>query len=113
MMCSYALERQSFGEPLANKQTVQNWIADSVAEINAARLLTLNAAWKMDNGDDARSEIWVIKFYVAKVLHDVIDRAIQVHGAWGIPKTRPSRCFIATHARRESMTDPTRSTGKQ
>jgi acyl-CoA dehydrogenase len=93
MMCTYALERQSFGEPLANKQTVQNWIADSVAEINAARLLTLNAAWKMDNGDDARSEISVIKFYVAKVLHDVIDRAIQVHGALGYSKDTPLEMF--------------------
>ena len=93
MMCSYALERQSFGEPLANKQTVQNWIADSVAEISAARLLTLNAAWKMDNGDDARSEISVIKFYVAKVLHDVIDRAIQVHGALGYSKDTPLEMF--------------------
>ena len=93
MMCTYALERHSFGEPLANKQTVQNWIADSVAEINAARLLTLNAAWKMDNGDDARSEISVIKFYVAKVLHDVIDRAIQVHGALGYSKDTPLEMF--------------------
>jgi len=92
-MCSYALERQSFGEPLANKQTVQNWIADSVAEISAARLLTLNAAWKMDNGDDARSEISVITFYVAKVLHDVIDRAIQVHGALGYSKDTPLEMF--------------------
>ncbi len=93
MMCSYALERHSFGEPLANKQTVQTWIADSVAEISAARLLTLNAAWKMDQGDDARSEISVIKFYVARVLHDVIDRAIQVHGALGYSKDTPLEMF--------------------
>ena len=93
MMCRYALKRQSFGEPLADKQTVQNWIADSAAEINAARLMTLHAAWKLDRGDDARIEISLIKFYGARVLHDVIDRAIQVHGALGYSKDTPLEMF--------------------
>jgi acyl-CoA dehydrogenase len=93
MMCRYALKRQSFGEPLARKQTVQNWIADSAAEINAARLMTLNAAWKLDRGEDARIEISLIKFYGARVLHDVIDRAIQVHGALGYSKDTPLEMF--------------------
>jgi alkylation response protein AidB-like acyl-CoA dehydrogenase len=93
MMCRYALERQSFGEPLGKKQTVQNWIADSAAEINAARLMTLNAAWKLDRGDDARVEISLIKFFGARVLHDVIDRAIQVHGALGYSKDTPLEMF--------------------
>ncbi len=93
MMCAYALKRQSFGEPLAKKQTVQNWIADSTAEINAARLMTLNAAWKLDRGDDARVEISLIKFFGARVLHDVIDRAIQVHGALGYSKDTPLEMF--------------------
>jgi acyl-CoA dehydrogenase len=93
MMCRYALERQSFGEPLANKQTIQNWIADSAAEIEAARLLTLKAAWKLDQEDDARSEISIIKFFAARVLHDVIDRAIQVHGALGYSKDTPLEMF--------------------
>jgi alkylation response protein AidB-like acyl-CoA dehydrogenase len=93
MMCKYALVRQSFGEPLAHKQTVQNWIADSAAEINAARLMTLQAAWKMDRGDDARIEVSLIKFYGARVLHDVIDRAIQVHGALGYSKDTPLESF--------------------
>jgi acyl-CoA dehydrogenase len=93
MMCRYALERQSFGEPLAKKQTVQNWIADSAAEINAARLMTLHAAWKLDRGDDARIEISLIKFFGARVLHDVIDRAIQVHGALGYSKDTPLEMF--------------------
>jgi alkylation response protein AidB-like acyl-CoA dehydrogenase len=93
MMCNYALKRQSFGEPLANKQTIQNWIADSFADISAARLLTLNAAWKLDQGEDARNEISVIKFYAARVLHDVIDRAIQVHGALGYSKDTPLEMF--------------------
>jgi alkylation response protein AidB-like acyl-CoA dehydrogenase len=93
MMCAYSLKRQSFGEPLAKKQTVQNWIADSAAEINAARLMTLNAAWKLDRGDDARIEISLIKFFGARVLHDVIDRAIQVHGALGYSKDTPLEMF--------------------
>ncbi len=93
MMCRYALERESFGEPLANKQTVQNWIADSAAEINAARMMTLHAAWKLDRGEDARIEISLIKFYGARVLHDVIDRAIQVHGALGYSKDTPLEMF--------------------
>jgi alkylation response protein AidB-like acyl-CoA dehydrogenase len=93
MMCTYALKRHSFGEPLAKKQTVQNWIADSAAEINAARLMTLHAAWKLDRGDDARIEISLIKFFGARVLHDVIDRAIQVHGALGYSKDTPLEMF--------------------
>jgi alkylation response protein AidB-like acyl-CoA dehydrogenase len=93
MMCDYSLKRQSFGEPLAKKQTVQNWIADSAAEISAARLMTLNAAWKLDRGEDARVEISLIKFFGARVLHDVIDRAIQVHGALGYSKDTPLEMF--------------------
>jgi alkylation response protein AidB-like acyl-CoA dehydrogenase len=93
MMCRYALTRESFGEPLAKKQTVQNWIADSAAEIDAARLMTLNAAWKLDRGEDARIEISLIKFFGARVLHDVIDRAIQVHGALGYSKDLPLEMF--------------------
>ncbi len=94
MMCRYSLKRESFGEPLAKKQTIQNWIADSAAEINAARLMTLNAAWKMDRGDDARVEISLIKFYGARVLNDVIDRAIQTHGALGYSKDTPLEMFF-------------------
>ncbi|HJS49555.1 MAG TPA: acyl-CoA dehydrogenase family protein [Gaiellaceae bacterium] len=89
LMCSYALERESFGGPLADKQTVQNWIADSAAEIQACRLMTLDAAHKIDQGDEARVEVSVIKFYAARVLNDVIDRAVQVHGARGLTDETP------------------------
>jgi alkylation response protein AidB-like acyl-CoA dehydrogenase len=89
LMCAYSLERESFGEPLARKQTVQNWIADSYAEIQACRLMTLDAAHKIDAGDEARVEISAIKFYAARVLQDVIDRAIQVHGARGLTDETP------------------------
>ncbi|HZQ81103.1 MAG TPA: acyl-CoA dehydrogenase family protein [Gaiellaceae bacterium] len=89
LMCSYANERETFGEPLARKQTVQNWVADSYAEIQACRLMTLDAAHKIDAGDEARVEISAIKFFAAKVLQDVIDRAIQVHGARGLTDETP------------------------
>ena len=89
LMCAYSLEREAFGEPLAQKQTVQNWIADSYAEIQACRLTTLDAAHKIDGGDEARVEVSAIKFYAARVLQDVIDRAIQVHGARGLTDETP------------------------
>jgi alkylation response protein AidB-like acyl-CoA dehydrogenase len=89
LMCRRALEREVAGGPLADKQLVQAFIADSAAEISAARLMTLDAAAKIDAGDDARVEVSLIKFFGAKVLHDVIDRAIQVHGALGVSGDTP------------------------
>ena len=89
LMCSYALEREAFGGPLADKQTVQNWIADSAAGIQACRLLTVDAARKIDEGSEARVEVSLLKFYAAGVLNDVIDRAIQVHGARGLTDATP------------------------
>jgi acyl-CoA dehydrogenase len=89
LLCTRALDREAFGGRLADKQTVQNWVADSAAEIQACRLLTLDAAAKIDRADEARVEISVIKFYAARVLHDVIDRAIQVHGAMGLTDLTP------------------------
>jgi len=91
MLCERAVSRVVFGEPLARKQTIQNWIADSATEIHALRLMTLHAAWKMDQeGSSAtRQEIAMIKFWGGKVLHDAIDRAIQVHGSLGYTTDLP------------------------
>ena len=91
MMCERATYRYSHGAVLGEKQTVQNFIADSAAEMHAAKLMTLQAAWIMDTqgASAARKEISLIKFYGAKVLHDVIDRAIQVHGALGYSTDLP------------------------
>jgi acyl-CoA dehydrogenase len=89
LMCAYSLEREAFGSPLADKQTIQNWIADSAAEIQACRLMTLDAAHKIDGGGEARVEVSLIKFFAARVLHDVIDRAVQVHGAKGLTDESP------------------------
>ena len=95
LMCSYALERETFGEKLAEKQTIQNWIADSAAEIQACRLMTLDAAHKLDAGDEARVEVSLIKFFAARVLHDVIDRAVQTHGARGLTDETPLAGMLA------------------
>ena len=91
MMCERATYRHAHGSLLADKQTVQNWIADSAAEMQAARLMTLHAAWVMDTqgASAARTEVALIKFYGAKVLHDVVDRALQVHGSLGYSTDLP------------------------
>jgi len=91
MMCERAVSREVFGEPLAAKQTVQNWIADSAAEMAAARLMTLQAAWMIDQKGQkaARKEISMIKYFGAQVLYNVIDRAIQVHGGLGFSSDLP------------------------
>jgi alkylation response protein AidB-like acyl-CoA dehydrogenase len=87
LMCSYAARRElSPGVFLASKQNVQEWIAESRAEINAARLLVLETARRIDTQGAAqvREDISLIKFFVAGILQKVIDRAIQVHGALGL-----------------------------
>jgi acyl-CoA dehydrogenase len=92
MMCQRAASRElSPGKPLATRQTVQEWIADSRAGIDAARLMVLHAAWKMQRQGqrEARVEISTIKFVVANVLQDVLDRAVQVHGALGVTDDTP------------------------
>ncbi len=92
LMCRRAATRElSPGKPLAYQQTIQNWIAESRAEINASRLMVLEAARKIDAEGDyaAKVEISLIKFYVAGVLQRVLDRAIQVHGALGITEDTP------------------------
>ncbi len=91
MLCERSLYRYTHGSILADKQTVQNWIADSAAEMQAARLMTLHAAWLMDTQGvgAARQEISLIKFFGARVLHDVIDRALQAHGSLGYSTDLP------------------------
>jgi alkylation response protein AidB-like acyl-CoA dehydrogenase len=87
LLCRYALKRElSPGHPLAEKQVIQHWIAESRTEINAARLLVMDAARRIDEvgAANARVEISSIKFYVANVLFAVIDRAVQVHGGLGV-----------------------------
>jgi acyl-CoA dehydrogenase len=87
MTCERAASRElAPGVPLASRQTVQEWIAEGRAEIDAARLLVLRTAAKIDaeGAPAAREDISLIKFFVAGVLQKVLDRAIQVHGALGL-----------------------------
>ena len=96
LMCKYAVTREiAPGKVLGTRQIVQTWIAESRAAINAARLMVLQAAWKIDNEGvyEAREEISLIKFHVAKVMLEVIDRAIQVHGALGMTDDTPLAYF--------------------
>jgi acyl-CoA dehydrogenase len=91
MLCERAVSRSVHGGPLADKQTIQNWIADSAVEMEAARLLTLQAAWRIDRegSSAARLDIAMIKFWGARVLLDVVDRAIQIHGSLGYSADLP------------------------
>ncbi len=91
MLCERAVSRYAHGSLLAEKQTVQNWVADSLAEMTAARLMTLHAAWKIDRegAAAARDDIAMIKYWGAAVLYNVIDRSIQVHGALGFSSDLP------------------------
>jgi acyl-CoA dehydrogenase len=88
LMCARASNRiiAPDGRTLATKQIIQSWVAECAAEIQAARLMTLNAAWKIEKMGvkAARYDISFIKFYVAEILQKVIDRALQVHGGMGM-----------------------------
>jgi acyl-CoA dehydrogenase len=85
-MCARAVSRVTFGQPLASRGNIQDWIAESRIEIEMARLLTLKAAWLMDTVGNrlARTEIAAIKVAAPNVALKVIDRAIQVHGGGGV-----------------------------
>jgi acyl-CoA dehydrogenase len=89
LMCARATSRFAHGSLLSEKGEIQRYVAESAAEIQAARLMTLDAARAMDRGSEARTEIALVKFWGARVLHDVIDRAIQVHGALGVTGDTP------------------------
>jgi acyl-CoA dehydrogenase len=91
MMCERANTRETFGGKLADKQFIQDFIAKSRMETDQARLLTLYAAWKMDTEGKraARQAISMIKVVAANVVMDVLDRAIQVHGALGMSDDTP------------------------
>jgi acyl-CoA dehydrogenase len=91
MMCERAASRELQGEPLGGKQFLQDFIAESATEIEAARLLTLHAAWKWDlqGSSSSRIEVAQVKYWCAGILFRVIDRAIQVHGALGYSSDLP------------------------
>jgi acyl-CoA dehydrogenase len=106
LMCERAASRVTFGQPLAERANVQDWIAESRIEINMARLLTLNAAWLMDTvgNKHARTEIAAIKVAAPQVALKVIDRAIQVHGGAGVCQDFPLASMYA-HLRTLRLAD--------
>ncbi|WP_063128731.1 acyl-CoA dehydrogenase family protein [Nocardia fusca] len=89
LMCARANTRFAHGSLLAEKGEIHRYIAESAAQIHAARLMTLDAARAMDAGADYRVRVGLVKFWGARMLHDVIDRAIQVHGALGLTADTP------------------------
>jgi acyl-CoA dehydrogenase len=89
LMVERAMSREVHGGKLETKQFIQGFIADSWIDIQAARLMTINCAEKMDSGADCRTDISALKIFVPKVYSDVVDRAIQVWGAAGVSGDLP------------------------
>lgn len=92
MMCERALSRVTRGRPLAERETVQSFIAESYAQLTQFRLFVLRTAWLIDKTQDyamCRKDISAIKFLTPKVLHDIVQRSIQVHGALGVTQDTP------------------------
>ena len=86
MMTNYARERKQFGQPIGEFQMVQQMLADSAIEIEAARLMVRRAAGAIDEGIDARDRISMVKVHAAETLGRVADRAVQVFGGLGYCK---------------------------
>src|SRR5687768_7161847 len=95
LMCERARSRVAFGKPIAEQGVVRQWIAEARLAIDQARLLVLNAAWKMDTAGNkaARREIAMIKAVAPQMALKVIDRAIQVHGGGGVSQDFPLTQF--------------------
>jgi alkylation response protein AidB-like acyl-CoA dehydrogenase len=89
MMVEYAPQRSTFGVPLSERQAIQWWIADAATRIHACRLMTHEAAWRVDTGRDARTQVSMIKAYATEMAWEIIDRAMQTFGAMGMTKDLP------------------------
>jgi acyl-CoA dehydrogenase len=89
MICEFAPQRVTFGQPLSERQAIQWWVTDAATRIHAARLMTYDCAWKLDQGRDVRLEISMIKAYATEMAWEVIDHAMQTYGAMGMTKELP------------------------
>lgn len=89
LMTAYAADRQQFGQRIGDFQMVQQMLADSAIEINAARWMVYHAAWLLDQGHDAREAIAMVKVHAAETLGRVVDRAVQTFGGMGFCKELP------------------------
>lgn len=95
MMVDYAPQRTTFGKPLSERQTIQNWISDAAIRIHAARLMTYDCAWKLDQKRDVRSEISMIKSFALEMAWEVVDHAMQCFGAMGMTREMPLQQMAA------------------
>ncbi len=100
------MSRYAFGSKLSEKQSIQNYVADSAADIHALRLMVLHAAWQMDHvgQKEARHSVAMVKYVGAQVLYNVIDRALQVHGSLGYSTDMPLE-LMYRQARAASIVD--------
>jgi len=89
MICEYAPQRVTFGQPLSQRQAIQWWVSDAATQIHAARLMTYDCAWKIDQGRDTRQEISMIKAFATEMAWTVVDNAMQTFGAMGMTKEMP------------------------
>lgn len=90
-----ALEREAFGRPIGDYQAVQWMLSDSYIDLHAARLMTMHAAWRLSEGDQARRETSMCKVFVAEAVGRVIDRAVQILGGLGVTRYTPVGAFYA------------------
>jgi acyl-CoA dehydrogenase len=89
MLIEYAPQRSTFGAPLSERQQIQWWIADAATRIHAARLMTYDCAWKLDQGRDVRNAISMIKAYGTEMAYEVVDNVMQAFGAMGMTRELP------------------------
>ena len=95
MMIEQANQRETFGVKLAERQTIQWWVADAVTKIHALRLMVMHAADKQDKGQDVRTEASMVKVYGTDMATEIIDNAMQSYGAMGVTKELPLQLMAA------------------
>jgi acyl-CoA dehydrogenase len=101
---AHVQKRRSFGQRLADRESVQTMLGSAAMQIQVGRLLTMNAAWKLDQGDFARKEVSMAKVVVADALHQAADTALQLLGARGYSKETPVE-WIYRYARQARLVD--------
>ena len=95
MICEFAPQRVTFGQPLSERQAIQWWVADAATRIHAARLMTYDCAWKLDHGRDTRVEISMVKAFATEMAYEVVDHAMQTFGAMGMTRELPLQLMSA------------------
>ena len=89
MLTEYAPQRTTFGQRLSERQSIQWWVADGATRVHAARLMAYHCAWKLDQGQDVRTEISMLKVFATEMAQEIIDQAMQGFGAMGMTREMP------------------------